>query len=192
MFKYFLVSSQVHFEKNALSEASWILSTYSEIDSFKAKLLPVGGLGLLEVENEITIPPSVQDTINTLLKTDKIYYCFKIVPLEIFDKFSEELIYSWVDSHKENITENETWRITINKRHSSTKTSSLITNVAKKISNPVDLKNPDKIVQIEIVGKFVGLSILEPYQAIQLTNQLSKLPGTGEEEEDEEEEDIGD
>lgn len=191
MFKYFLVSSQVHFEKNALSEAAWILSSYSDIDSFKAKLLPVGGLGLLEVENEISIPQTVHETIESLLETDKIYYCFKIIPLEFFNTFSEELIYSWIDNHKEKIVEKETWRITINKRHSSIKTSILITNVAKKIPNPVDLKNPRKIVQIEIVGKFVGLSILEPYQTIQLTDQLSPLSGDEEDDENDDEEDIG-
>lgn len=188
MFQYFLISSQVHLEKNALSEAAWILSTYGEIESFKAKVLPVGGLGLLSIEQGIIIPDTIQEDINSLLKTEKIYYCFKIIPLEIFENYSEDLIYLWIEENKERILPTETWRVTVNKRHTSIKTSELITTVAKKISNPVNLKNPQKIIQIEIIGKYVGLAILEPYELIQLTNRLSQMI---KEDANEEDTDIG-
>lgn len=188
MFKYFLVSSQVHLEKNALSEAAWILSAYGEIESFKAKVLPVGGLGLLSIDQGISIPETIQEDIDSLLQNERMYYCFKITPLEIFGNHSEDLIYSWIEENKERILPSETWRVTVNKRHTSIKTSELITTIAKKIPNSVNLKNPQKIIQIEIIGKYVGLAILEPYQLIQLTNRLSQKTL---DDEDEVETDIG-
>ena len=181
MFKFFLVSSQVHLEKNALSEAAWILSNYIDIEKIKAKMLSVGGLGLLDLENEIEIPENINETIDSLLLSEKIYYCYKIIPLVTFEIFSEILLLNWIEEHKSQIKEQETWRVNINKRHSSVKTRDLINKVAMKISNPVDLKNSDKIIQIEIVGKYAGISIIKPFQLIQLSDKITKADETNEE-----------
>ena len=175
MFKFFLVSSQVHLEKNALSEAAWILSNYIVIELIKAKMLSVGGLGLLELESEVEIPENIIETIDRLLLTEKIYYCYKIIPLEQFEIFSETLLLNWIEEHKNQIKENETWRVNINKRHSSIKTKDLINQIAMKINNKVDLNNADKIIQIEIIGKFVGMSIIKPFQIIQLSDKITKI-----------------
>jgi tRNA acetyltransferase TAN1 len=37
----------------------------------------------------------------------------------------------------------------------------LITKIAKNIKNKVSLENPDKIIQIEILGGITGMSILK-------------------------------
>ena len=175
MFRFFLVSSQVHLEKNALSEAAGILSNFADIGSFNVKLLPVGGLGLLKSDNPIEISESINGLIQELLVTEKLYYCYKIIPLEFFDLFSEEMIMRWVDENKSRILESESWRVAINKRHSSLNTQNLINQIASRIKNPVDLKNPAKIIEIEIIGKFLGLAILKPYQLLQFTNKISKI-----------------
>lgn len=177
-FNYFLISSQVHQEKNALSEAAWILSSlssYTNIESFKAKLLPVGGLGLLQLENAIDLPEDIPKTISTLAEEEKIYYCFKIIPLEKFDIVSEEFLLDWVNYNLERFDGYSTWKVEINKRHSTLNRKSLINTIAKRISNPVDLKSPEIILQIEIIGKYVGIGLLHPYQIIQLGSLLSEL-----------------
>lgn len=185
MFKYFLVSSQVHQEKNSCSEAAWIISevTGSSIELFKASTLPVGGLGLLTFEKEVIIPENLEELIENILISEKIFFCYKIIPLEYFDKFSEEFIYSWINEKKDNILPTETWKININKRHNKINTKVLIDNIAKNIPNQVDLKNPEKIVQIEIVGKYVGLGVLRSQEIIQLSAKIEKeietLPDDG-------------
>ena len=87
MFKYFFVSSQVHQEKNSLSEAAWILSevTGCTIELFKASLLPVGGLGLLGVENQLKLPENLEELLEKIFLKEKLFFCFKIIPLEYFD-----------------------------------------------------------------------------------------------------------
>lgn len=174
MFKNFLISSQVHLEKNALSEAAWILSEYCNIDDFKVKMLPVGGLGLLSVENAFDIPESIIERINLLHNSDGIHYCVKIIPLENFDLISNEKMLDWIEENKLRIEPDESWKLTINKRHSALKSKSLITEIASKIERTVNLKHPDKIIQIEIIGKFIGLAVLKPFQIIQLSHLIKE------------------
>jgi tRNA acetyltransferase TAN1 len=38
----------------------------------------------------------------------------------------------------------------------------IIEKVAELINEKVDLKNPDKILHIEIIGKYAGISLLTP------------------------------
>ena len=171
MFKFFLVSSVVHFEKNALSEAAWILSEYISIEKFSVRILSVGGLSMLTVDEPISIPNSILDRIANLRETEGIRYCSKIIPLEDYFVFSEEKLVTWVSEHNNRISEHEKWRITINKRHNNKKSRDIIDLIAKNIKKgTVDLKNPDKIIQIEIIGKYLGIAILDSYQIIQFTN----------------------
>jgi len=61
----------------------------------------------------------------------------------------------------ESISKDDSYRISIEKRNSDISSTELITKVANKIKNKVSLENPDKIVQIEILGAKTGISILK-------------------------------
>ena len=56
----------------------------------------------------------------------------------------------------------EKFRITVEKRHSQLGTMDIIRAAAEGIDRPVDLKNPDKIVLIEVVGGLTGISVIRP------------------------------
>ena len=89
MFNSFLVSSDVHQEKNSLSEAALILTKYIDIAFFEPKLLPIGGLGLLRLKNNQTLEFSeeIYDHIKKLHLNSGILYCLKIIPLEVFKEY---------------------------------------------------------------------------------------------------------
>lgn len=59
------------------------------------------------------------------------------------------------------ITNEDTYRISIEKRNSNISSQELITRIANKIENKVSLENPDKIIQIEILGAKTGIAILK-------------------------------
>jgi tRNA acetyltransferase TAN1 len=80
----------------------------------------------------------------------------------------------WIEENKLRIEPDESWKLTINKRHSALKSKSLITEIASKIERTVNLKHPDKIIQIEIIGKFIGLAVLKPFQIIQLSHLIKE------------------
>jgi tRNA acetyltransferase TAN1 len=58
----------------------------------------------------------------------------------------------------------DTFRITVEKRHTVLTPADIIATLASKIDNRVKLKNPDWIVLVEIIGAFAGVSILRPNQ----------------------------
>jgi tRNA acetyltransferase TAN1 len=60
------------------------------------------------------------------------------------------------------IGENETFRVTVEKRFTSLHSRDLIEAVATGIDRKVDLENPDKILLIEIVGGLTGMSLIKP------------------------------
>ncbi len=46
-------------------------------------------------------------------------------------------------------------------RHLEPETQEEITKIANKIKNKVSLENPDKIIQIEILGGITGMAVLK-------------------------------
>ncbi|MHC1628441.1 MAG: THUMP domain-containing protein [Candidatus Nezhaarchaeales archaeon] len=92
-----------------------------------------------------------------------VRYTLKLTPIDVVTSDNEEEIRrAAVDLAIKKISENETFRITINKRLSSLSSRKLIEEIAKEIDRKVNLKNPDKILQIEIIGRDVGIVVLKP------------------------------
>ena len=65
-----------------------------------------------------------------------------------------------VTNLREKIGKNETFRVTVVKRHSTLSTIEIIQQAASTIQNAVKLDNPDKIVLIEILGLITGISVV--------------------------------
>lgn len=92
-----------------------------------------------------------------------VRYTLKLTPIDVVTSDDEEEIRrAAIDLAIKKIREDETYRITINKRLSDLSTKRLIEEIAKEINRKVNLKNPDKILQIEIIGKDVGIAVLRP------------------------------
>lgn len=60
------------------------------------------------------------------------------------------------------IDENETFRITLEKRFSATPTQSIIEAAASSVKRKVDLEKPDWILLIEVIGGLTGISLTQP------------------------------
>jgi len=67
------------------------------------------------------------------------------------------------------IGEDESFRVTVEKRGSPLSSRDIILGVAELIDRKVDLKNPDWVVLIEVVGDITGVSVLKPNDVISLT-----------------------
>ncbi|MFX0061327.1 MAG: THUMP domain-containing protein [Candidatus Hermodarchaeota archaeon] len=159
-----LISSVRTYEREALSEA-WQLFKEFGYES-KAAISNIPGLSLL------TIPKGNLKEIIGIIQsqlTKKIFdYCLKFVPLQ---KIVPTTLKQIVDTVKELLDENQLildkWRITLNRRHTTLDRMAILQKVAKVVEHgKVDLKNPSWIIQIEILGKISGISILQPHQII--------------------------
>ena len=62
---------------------------------------------------------------------------------------------------KDVIQQNDSYRITIEKRNTDMSSTEIITEIAKTLPNKVSLNQPDWIILIEILGDKTGISILK-------------------------------
>jgi tRNA acetyltransferase TAN1 len=61
-----------------------------------------------------------------------------------------------------NIGENETFRVTVEKRFINLHTRDFIEAAATDINRKVNLENPDKVLLIEVVAGLTGMSLIKP------------------------------
>jgi tRNA acetyltransferase TAN1 len=58
----------------------------------------------------------------------------------------------------------DTFRITVERRHTLLGSSDIIAAIAKEIDNKVDLEDPEWVILVEIIGGLTGVSVLKPNQ----------------------------
>ena len=60
------------------------------------------------------------------------------------------------------IKKDDTYRITVEKRHSSLHTKDIISNIANSLSNKVSLENSDWEIIIQVLKNKTGISVIPP------------------------------
>ena len=126
------------------------------------KILISSMSGILTAETKLD-PVKVVKKIQELILDEPwiVRYCLRIIPIHRVTETKIEEIEEIISELVELIPEGDSYRISIEKRNSDISSQELITKIANKIKNKVSLENPDKIVQIEILGSKTGISILE-------------------------------
>jgi tRNA acetyltransferase TAN1 len=69
------------------------------------------------------------------------------------------------------IAENESFRVTVEKRFTSLHSRDFIEAAATDIARKADLENPDKILLIEVVGGVTGMSLIEPSDVLAVVKE---------------------
>lgn len=89
-----------------------------------------------------------------------IRYCLRIIPVQRVAETDLSSIEKEIDALSGHILDDETYRISIEKRNSDISGQELISRIAKKFKNKVSLEFPDKTILIEILEKTTGIAIL--------------------------------
>jgi len=97
----------------------------------------------------------------------KFRYALRMIPIEKVVPTDLEEIKRAVSELAANIGENETFRVTVEKRftnlHSKDLIEAAVTGIdAAGSERKVDLENPDKILLIEVIGALTGLALIKP------------------------------
>ena len=89
-------------------------------------------------------------------------YALRILPIE-------KMVHTDLDEVKHaaaelaaRIGENETFRVTVEKRFTSIHSQEFIEAAATVIQNKANLETPDKILLIEVLGGVTGMSLIKP------------------------------
>lgn len=155
-----VVTTFRHMETEASSE---MYSLLDEIGDKEPVINYTKVSGLLTAKTNMN-PYEVVTKIKKIIQDDpwKIRYIQRLIPVDIVVNTDINEIKEAVGKLVSRIKEDETFRITIEKRHSKLSSSDIIRDVASMIDRKVSLDVQDWIVLIEIIAENTGVSIVRP------------------------------
>jgi tRNA acetyltransferase TAN1 len=151
-------------EEDACSEIWYLLG---EIGDSAAKVDKTGITGLIAAKTAFN-PFEVIEKFRKILKERpyEFRYTLRVIPIERVVRTDLGAIERTVTELSSKIKENESFRVTVEKRFTDKSTKDIIEAAAANIERKVDLNNPDKIILIEVVGGLTGISIIKPEQIL--------------------------
>jgi tRNA acetyltransferase TAN1 len=154
-----IITCARHLEPETEEELRGILEKFGDSDT-KVSITEMSGILTAETKLE---PIEVVRKIKEMLLDEpwSVRYCLRIIPIQKIIETKIEEIEKTVEEMSEQISDGETYRISIEKRNSELTSQEIISKIANKIKNKVSLEFPDKVVLIEILGNKTGISILK-------------------------------
>jgi len=118
--------------------------------------------GILTVETALD-PIGIVKKMKEMLLDEPwcVRYCLRVIPIQKITKTQIEDIENGVLELIKFISDEESYRISIEKRNSNISSQELISRIASKIKNKVSLEFPEKIILIEVLGNITGISIVK-------------------------------
>jgi tRNA acetyltransferase TAN1 len=98
-------------------------------------------------------------------------YALRIVPIQIVVRTDLSEIKKSTQELASKIGENQSFRVTVEKRFTEFHSKDIIEAAAGDLNRRVDLKNPDWILQIEILGRLTGISLLKPNDVLAVVKE---------------------
>jgi tRNA acetyltransferase TAN1 len=106
-----------------------------------------------------------------------LQYTLKWVPVDLWTLSDMDSMKEAVRKLKNGIREGERWRMTVEKRrYSQHHKIEIIRELADLIEEKVDLENPEKILRVDIIGRYAGISILTPQEVFSVAKPCSSTP----------------
>ena len=161
-----LVTCARNLETETKNEIGKILD---EIGDQESEILNVGMRGILMVNTNIE-PSKIIDWVNDKVVEEPwlIRYCLRMIPIQSITETEMSKITKEVIKLKDVIQQNDSYRITIEKRNTDMSSNEIITEVAKIFPNKVSLNQPDWVILLEILADKTGISILKENEIFSL------------------------
>jgi len=156
-----LVSCSWGFYGKAKKEIVHILKILGDENSFVKRTIAEGIIG---VRTQLDSREVVYG-LRRLFDEDSFVfqYTLKWIPVDLWT-------FSYMGSMKEGVRQlrnrinaGERWRMTVEKRrYALYQKIDVIKELADLIDEKVDLENPQKILRVDIIGRYAGMSVLKP------------------------------
>ena len=98
-------------------------------------------------------------------------YALRIVPIQMVVHTDLSEIKKSTQEMASKIGENQSFRVTVEKRFTELHSKDIIEAAAGDLNRRVDLKNPDWILQIEVLGRLTGISLLKPSDVLAVVKE---------------------
>ena len=147
-------------EKQMCIELSYLLK--EELGDAAPVVVKTGIRGLVAAKT-VFDPCEVTQKLRAILQERpyEFRYALRIIPVERVVPTDLDEVKRVASELAEGIGENETFRVTVEKRFTSLHTRDFIEAAATGIDRKVDLGNPDKILLIEVVGGLTGMALIK-------------------------------
>ncbi|MCX8171161.1 MAG: THUMP domain-containing protein [Candidatus Bathyarchaeota archaeon] len=164
-----LISTSKGNENNACSEIWFLLG---ELGDREALVDRTEVAGLVVAKTKLN-PFEVIEGLRRILRDRpwEFRYILKVVPIEVVVKTRLDEIKRATSALHHKILENETFRVTVEKRHTVMSTKDIIEAAVENLNRKVDLNNPDKIILIEVLGRLTGISVIKPQNILSVTKE---------------------
>jgi tRNA acetyltransferase TAN1 len=148
------------------------------------------GLGDAEAEAEITNISGVMVAITKLDPFQVITRCkelvisepwqfrhiLRILPVEVVVPTDvRDIRNTAIKLAQSKLQPEDTFRVTVEKRHTDVSSRQIISAIADLINNKVSLENPSWIISVEVLGKSTGVSVLKPNQIFSSVLEKRKI-----------------
>ena len=161
-----LVTCARNLETETKNEIGKILG---EIGDREPEILNVGMRGILMVNTNIESSKIITWVKDKVVEEPWfIRYCLRMIPIQTITETEMSKITENVTELKNVIKQNDSYRITIEKRNTDMSSTEIITEIAKIFPNEVSLNQPDWVILIEILGDKTGISILKDSEMFSL------------------------
>jgi len=120
--------------------------------------------GIIGVKTRLD-PREVVQGLRRLFGEDPLtlQYTLKWVPVDLWTLSDMDSMKEGVRKLRNRIHAGERWRMTVEKRrYSQHHKIEIIRELADLIEEKVDLENPEKILRVDIIGRYAGISVLTP------------------------------
>jgi tRNA acetyltransferase TAN1 len=160
--KFNLIVSTYRFrEEEAQDEIIKMLEIFGDPEA-ESEIIEIKGLVLAQTSLD---PLAVIDKLKELVASEpwQLRYILRVLPIQV-------VIPTRLDAMSQTARElgpkigNDTFRVTVEKRHNSLSSMQIVKAIAGQISNKVDLDDPGWVILVQILGGLTGLSLLRPYQ----------------------------
>ena len=164
-----LISTSKGNENNACSEIWFLLGELGDREALVDKT-EVAGLIVAKTKLD---PFKVIEGLRGILgeRPWEFRYVLKVVPIEVVVRTKMDEIRRAAASLHHKIQENETFRVTVEKRHTEISSRDIIGAAVENLNRKVDLNNPDKIILVEILGRLTGISVIRPIDILSVTKE---------------------
>jgi tRNA acetyltransferase TAN1 len=156
-------------ESRARSELRYLLE---QIGDPAANVAKTGISGLIVAKTALD-PFEAIGKLREILKerSYEFRYMLRIMPIEKVLRTNLEQIRNVATELSPRIGEDETFRVTVEKRFTTTSSKDIIEAAAAVVKRKVNLSKPDKILLIEVLGGFTGISVAKPNEIISVLKE---------------------
>jgi tRNA acetyltransferase TAN1 len=163
MSEFNLIVSTYRFrEEDAQDEILELLEMFGDSDA-ESEITEIKGIILAKTSID---PVILISKLKELIRSEpwRVRYILRVLPVQAVVPTDLESIGNATKILSEVITTDDTFRVTVEKRHSALDSTQIISAVAGQIQRKVDLENPEWIILVEILAAQTGISVIKPDQ----------------------------